>query len=35
MSIQSVVKKIEKNYAHQPEFIQAVQEVAMTIERSL
>ncbi|AIT42896.1 NADP-specific glutamate dehydrogenase [Moraxella catarrhalis] len=34
MSIQSVVKKIEKNYAHQPEFIQAVQEVAMTIEEA-
>ena len=33
MSIQSAVEQVQKNYAHQPEFIQAVQEVAMTIEK--
>lgn len=33
MSIQSAVELVQKNYAHQPEFIQAVQEVAMTIEQ--
>ena len=33
MSIQSAVEQVQKNYAHQPEFIQAVQEVAMTIEQ--
>ncbi len=33
MSIQSTVANIEKNYAHQPEFIQAVKEVAMSIEQ--
>lgn len=33
MSIQSAVEQVKKNYAHQPEFIQAVQEVAMTIEQ--
>ncbi len=31
MTIQSVVEKVEKQYAHQPEFIQAVKEVALTI----
>ncbi|WP_066804561.1 NADP-specific glutamate dehydrogenase [Moraxella oblonga] len=33
MTIQSAIAKVEKNYAHQPEFIQAVKEVAMTIEK--
>ncbi|UTO05050.1 NADP-specific glutamate dehydrogenase [Moraxella sp. FZLJ2107] len=33
MSIQSAVEQVKKNYAHQPEFIQAVQEVAMTVEQ--
>lgn len=33
MSIQSAVEAVKKNYAHQPEFIQAVQEVAMTVEQ--
>ncbi|WP_294033157.1 NADP-specific glutamate dehydrogenase [uncultured Moraxella sp.] len=33
MSIQSAVETVKKNYAHQPEFIQAVQEVAMTVEQ--
>lgn len=33
MSIQSAVEQVKKNYPHQPEFIQAVQEVAMTIEQ--
>lgn len=33
MSIQSAVEQVQKNYAHQPEFIQAVQEVAMTIDQ--
>lgn len=31
MTIQSVVEKVEKQYAHQPEFTQAVKEVALTI----
>lgn len=33
MTIQQAIEKVQKNYAHQPEFIQAVQEVAMTIEK--
>ncbi len=33
MTIASAIAKIEQNYAHQPEFIQAVKEVAMTIEK--
>ncbi|MDO4699313.1 MAG: NADP-specific glutamate dehydrogenase [Moraxella sp.] len=33
MSIQSAIARVQKNYAHQPEFIQAVQEVASTIEQ--
>ncbi|MDO4451194.1 MAG: Glu/Leu/Phe/Val dehydrogenase dimerization domain-containing protein, partial [Moraxella sp.] len=33
MTISSAVAKVEQNYAHQPEFIQAVKEVAMTIEK--
>ncbi|MBE9589656.1 NADP-specific glutamate dehydrogenase [Moraxella sp. K127] len=33
MTIQSAIAKVEQNYAHQPEFIQAVKEVAMTIEK--
>lgn len=33
MSIQSAVANIQKHYAYQPEFIQAVQEVAMTVEQ--
>lgn len=32
MSIKEAVARVEKLYAHQPEFIQAVKEVAMTIE---
>ncbi len=31
MTIQSVIEKVEKHYAHQPEFIQAVKEVASSI----
>ncbi|OOR88103.1 glutamate dehydrogenase [Moraxella caviae] len=31
MTIQSAIEKVQQNYAHQPEFIQAVEEVAMTI----
>ncbi|TWV83903.1 NADP-specific glutamate dehydrogenase [Moraxella sp. VT-16-12] len=33
MTIQSAIAKVEQNYAHQPEFIQAVKEVASTIEK--
>ncbi|WFF38253.1 NADP-specific glutamate dehydrogenase [Moraxella nasibovis] len=33
MTIKAAIEKVEKNYAHQPEFIQAVKEVAMTIEQ--
>ena len=33
MSIQSILELIEKKYAHQPEFIQAVKEVAVSIEQ--
>lgn len=33
MTIQSAIEKVEKNYAHQPEFIQAVKEVALTIDK--
>lgn len=33
MTIQSTIAKVEQNYAHQPEFIQAVKEVASTIEK--
>ncbi|MDO4895801.1 MAG: NADP-specific glutamate dehydrogenase [Moraxella sp.] len=33
MTISSAIAKVEQNYAHQPEFIQAVKEVAMTIEK--
>lgn len=33
MSIKAAVENIQQKYAHQPEFIQAVQEVAMTIEK--
>ncbi|UXZ05417.1 NADP-specific glutamate dehydrogenase [Moraxella nasicaprae] len=33
MTIESAVQNVQKNYAHQPEFIQAVQEVAMTIKQ--
>lgn len=33
MSIQQTIEKLERQYAHQPEFIQAVKEVAMTIEK--
>lgn len=33
MSIQAVVESVEKRYAHQPEFIQAVKEVAVSIEK--
>lgn len=33
MTIKTAIEKVEKNYAHQPEFIQAVKEVAMTIEQ--
>ena len=33
MTIKSAIAKVEQNYAHQPEFIQAVKEVAMTIEQ--
>lgn len=32
MSISEAIKKIEAQYAHQPEFIQAVKEVAITIK---
>ncbi len=31
MSISQAIKKIEERYAHQPEFVQAVKEVALTI----
>ena len=34
MTIKSAIAKVEQNYAHQPEFIQAVKEVAMTIEQA-
>lgn len=34
MSIKEAVARVEKLYAHQPEFIQAVQEVAITIEKA-
>lgn len=33
MTIQSAIEKVEQNYAHQPEFIQAVKEVALTIDK--
>ena len=33
MTIQAAVEHVQKHYAHQPEFIQAVKEVAMTIEQ--
>lgn len=33
MTIQSAIERVQQNYAHQPEFIQAVQEVASTIEQ--
>lgn len=33
MTIQQAIQKVQKNYAHQPEFIQAVQEVAMSVEK--
>lgn len=33
MTIQQVIERVQKNYAHQPEFIQAVQEVAMSVEK--
>lgn len=33
MTIQSAIAQVEQNYAHQPEFIQAVKEVALTIEK--
>lgn len=33
MTIESAIAKVEQSYAHQPEFIQAVKEVAMTIEK--
>lgn len=32
MSIRQAIEKVEANYAHQPEFIQAVKEVAITIK---
>lgn len=32
MSISQAIEKVEANYAHQPEFIQAVKEVAITIK---
>lgn len=32
MSISQAIAKVEANYAHQPEFIQAVKEVAITIQ---
>jgi len=31
MSISQAIKKVEARYAHQPEFVQAVKEVALTI----
>lgn len=34
MTIQAAIERVQKNYAHQPEFIQAVQEVASTIEQA-
>lgn len=34
MTIQTAVERVRKLYAHQPEFIQAVEEVAMTIEQA-
>lgn len=33
MTIQQTIERVQKNYAHQPEFIQAVQEVAMSVEK--
>lgn len=33
MSIKDTVKAVESRYAHQPEFIQAVKEVALSIEK--
>ena len=33
MTIQQAIQKVQKNYAHQTEFIQAVQEVAMSVEK--
>lgn len=32
MSMQAVIRKVEERYPHQPEFIQAVKEVASTID---
>ena len=32
MSISEAIQKVEARYAHQPEFIQAVKEVAVTIQ---
>ena len=32
MSLQEVIQNLENRYPHQPEFIQAVKEVAMTVE---
>lgn len=32
MSMQDVIERIEERYPHQPEFIQAVKEVASTID---
>lgn len=34
MSIQSIVEEIQQRYHHQPEFIQAVKEVAITIQKA-
>ncbi|UNU72852.1 NADP-specific glutamate dehydrogenase [Moraxella nasovis] len=34
MTIQSAIEKVRQNYAHQPEFIQAVEEVALTISEA-
>lgn len=34
MTIESAVKDVEARYAHQPEFIQAVKEVALTIQKA-
>ena len=31
MSISQAIEKVETRYAHQPEFVQAVKEVALTI----
>lgn len=34
MSLQAVIKNLESRYGHQPEFIQAVKEVASSIEKA-